>query len=320
MNSLSNLLEEINKYKYFVADAKFLSLWPEIHTALKSKKVFCLDSPEENKNFEIYQQAIDFFLSEGITRDSHLIVIGGGATSDFGGFIASTILRGIKWSVVPTTLLAAVDASVGGKVGINHQKGKNLIGSFHLPENNYFYYDFLKTLAEEEMQSGKGEVLKYCFLSQEIFDLVNMEGLSQKTVQACIDYKMQIVEKDFYEKGERIQLNLGHTLGHALEKCENIPHGLCVAWGLEKILELFSPSLLDHFYTSLKKLELTIPEVQKLDKDAFFSYLKSDKKKNIEGEISIIIPRSIGEIEIKKIETKELKDIILSNDNTKNYF
>ncbi len=163
MNSLSNLLEEINKYKYFVADAKFLSLWPEIHTALKSKKVFCLDSPEENKNFEIYQQAIDFFLSEGITRDSHLIVIGGGATSDFGGFIASTILRGIKWSVVPTTLLAAVDASVGGKVGINHQKG-------NLKNAEYENKKITKLKLINDIQLNLGKAKKY-YKDSELKDL-----------------------------------------------------------------------------------------------------------------------------------------------------
>ena len=180
-----------------------------------SPNVFWLSDSEEQKNLSVYETATEFFLKLGIHRASMLFVFGGGATTDFGGFVAATLLRGIKWKTIPTTLLAMVDGSLGGKVAINTPSGKNLIGAFHQPDSIYLCPEFLSTLDQEHWQSGKGEILKYGFLSQEIAELILKKQEIGKIIDACARFKMEIVKKDFREEGERIHLNLGHTLGHA---------------------------------------------------------------------------------------------------------
>ena len=123
---LSQIVQNVNDYHYILADKKVIDLYRPLKTVLEKKNVYYLQSPEENKNLTEYAKAVEFFVEENITRNDKLIVIGGGATSDFGGFVAATVLRGISWEIIPTTLLSMVDAAFGGKVGVNPHSGKNL--------------------------------------------------------------------------------------------------------------------------------------------------------------------------------------------------
>ena len=220
----------------------------------KEKRILMWICPagESTKNFDEYQKCLEYLLKNNVHRSSHLIAIGGGATSDFAGFVASTILRGIPWSVIPTTLLAMVDASIGGKTAINSSFGKNLIGTFHKPENIWLNSKFLKTLNNDEIQSGKGEILKYALLDKDLFEVIqtNPDDLAQIIYQ-CAEYKSQIVANDYLEQGGRKVLNLGHTIGHALEKIYQIPHGVAVVWGIFLQDQLFNQSVL------LKEIEST---------------------------------------------------------------
>jgi 3-dehydroquinate synthase len=327
MNSQINYLKKFELFKElesFIEGQFFAVVDHHIKNHLPqwiqfSPNVFWLNEPEKKKNLETYADAVDFFLKQGIHRKSTLYAFGGGATTDFAGFVAATILRGISWVSVPTTLLGMIDASIGGKVGINMPQGKNLIGAFHSPEKIYICGDFLSTLPEGEWLSGKGEILKYCFLSKKIFDLVMNKALIEDVAIECAKHKMEIVDRDFKDQGDRILLNLGHTLGHAFESSLKIPHGLAVGMGLRYLFELFK---LDDASANWNKLikQLEIPEEKfNLDKYSnfelkhFLSFLDSDKKK-IDTKIKMVFVKSIGDCYTEELTLKDLKNKIQLHD------
>ncbi len=288
-----------------------------------SPKVFWLNDPEGEKNLTTYSRALDFYLENGIHRDSTLYVFGGGATSDLGGFVAATILRGVRWIVVPTTLLAMVDGSLGGKVAINTASGKNLAGAFHLPEKIYLCSDFLATLDEENIQSGKGEILKYSFLSKKIFELVSQKAPLENIIHACAQFKMEIVERDFKEKGDRIFLNLGHTLGHAFESTLKIPHGLAVAMGMKYLFRILKK---DESFTLWNKLvsaldlpvdKLELKAYPHFDKKQFIDYLQKDKKRSGD-KIRLVMADSPGQPTTQDISLAELKSLLKTYEDFEN--
>ena len=162
---LSQIIQNVNGANYLIVDKNMLGHYRNLNIALDGKTVFYLEQPELDKNLIMYSQAIEFFTQNNISRNDKILAIGGGATLDFAGFVAATILRGIKWESYPTTLLAMVDAAFGGKVGVNTKAGKNLVGQFHQPEDVFLCTEFLSTLPKEEILSGQGEIIKYCFLS-----------------------------------------------------------------------------------------------------------------------------------------------------------
>lgn len=291
-------LDDLSDGEFFaLADQKIKNHLPQ--WIQFSPKVFWLNDPEDEKNLTTYSAALDFYLQNGIHRNSTMYVFGGGATSDLGGFIAATVLRGIRWVVVPTTLLAMVDGSLGGKVAVNTAGGKNLVGAFHHPEKIYLCADFLSTLDDANLQSGKGEILKYAFLSKEIFDLVLAKKPLDKIIPACAKYKMGIVEEDFKDKGDRVFLNLGHTLGHAFESTLKLPHGLAVAMGMKYLFEILKKEKsLEHWNQLATALELpveklTLKSYPQFDKKVFIEYLKKDKKRTGE-KITLVLADEPG--------------------------
>lgn len=278
---------------------------------------------ENAKNFNAYEKCCEYFLAFGVHRRSHLVAIGGGAVSDLAGFVAATLLRGISWSVVPTTLLSMIDASIGGKTGVNTEYGKNLVGSFHMPLGVYLDISFLDTLPRQEYQSGLGELVKYTFLSKDIFNQVASNVAIHEIVQACAVYKEGVVEEDFKEAGKRKILNFGHTLGHALEKHYTIPHGESVFWGCFLVLKLYSPHFIVDFLSTAQKLKmehLTPPWVEdEINVDSLIAYVRRDKKKIDAEKIELIVIEQVGcpkifETDISTLATmlKEKKDEIQS--------
>lgn len=233
-----------NQQILLVLDKKVVELYGEKfpwEKWLEGKEVvsFVTGGGEASKTFAEYQRALEFFLEAGVTRKAHLIAIGGGATSDLAGFVAATLLRGVSWSVVATTLLSAVDAAIGGKVGINSDAGKNLVGAFHFPENIWLVPDFFNTLPLEQEQSGLGEIFKYGFLDRSIAELVTKKRGIKEIIRSCVDYKKRIVDQDPHEEGARRILNLGHTFGHGFEVLGGLPHGLAVYLGMDFVFRLF---------------------------------------------------------------------------------
>lgn len=284
---------------------------------IENKKVIFWKSPDGDKvkNINDFQNAIEFFLDKGIHRNAHLVAIGGGAVSDFAGFIAATILRGIPWSVIPTTLLSQVDASIGGKVAINSKSGKNLIGAFHLPTNVWICPKFLGTLPELEKNSGLGEVLKYAFLDYGIYDLVVKKAPLADVVSKCAEYKQKLTEEDFRETGIRRVLNLGHSFGHAVEFIYNIPHGEAVMWGMALVFKLFGSEKNLNDIKTLKNA-LGMPGVnppwfnKEFPIDKIMTYLSKDKKISALSSIDLVLVKDIGNAEIENKTFEEIQGIL----------
>ena len=284
---------------------------------VENKKVIFWKSPDGDKvkNINEFQNAIEFFLDKGIHRNAHLVAIGGGAVSDFAGFIAATILRGITWSVIPTTLLSQVDASIGGKVAINSKSGKNLIGAFHLPTSVWICPKFLGTLHEVEKNSGLGEVLKYAFLDYGIYDLVVTKAPLSDVVSACAVYKQKLTEEDFRETGIRRVLNLGHSFGHAVEFIYNIPHGEAVMWGMALVFKLFgSEKNLNDIKTLKNALGMPGANPPWFNKefpiDKIMTYLSKDKKISALSSIDLVLVKDIGNAEIENKTFEEIQSIL----------
>ncbi len=308
---LFKVLDNLQDREFFaIADYKIknhLPQWIQFATT-----VFWIKEPEEDKNLSTYTDALEFFLKAGVHRSSVLYVFGGGATTDLGGFVAATILRGISWIAVPSTLLAMVDGSLGGKVAVNTPSGKNLAGAFHEPEKIYLCQDFLSTLDEENWLSGKGEILKYGLLSAEIFELICKKEEIGKIATACASYKMDIVKRDFKESGDRIFLNLGHTLGHAFESTLKIPHGLAVLMGLKYLFEMSNQnSALEAFQKMLKALalpedKLLLKNYPDFDKKKVFDYIQKDKKRTGD-QVKLIQVKSPGQPYVETITLNDLK-------------
>ena len=207
-------------------------------------EVFQFEAGEKNKTLDTVRQLYEVLIQEGFDRKDSLLALGGGVVGDLTGFAAATYLRGIQFIQVPTTLLAQIDSSIGGKTGVDFDQYKNMVGAFHQPALVYINYNVLKTLPEEQFSNGMGEVLKYgigfdddfyewCIEHTMEFDEREEEILALM-VSKCCDIKKYIVEKDPKEtKGDRALLNLGHTIGHAIEKLMDFRmlHGECVTLG-----------------------------------------------------------------------------------------
>ena len=203
--------------------------------------VFVLKDGEQSKNLNNLSLLYDFLSESEITRDDFIIALGGGVVGDLAGFAAASFLRGISFIQIPTTLVAQVDSSVGGKTAVNIKSGKNLVGAFHQPSLVICDPNLLSTLGSRVFCDGMGEVIKYgCIKSTELFDILescdNIKSIIDDIIYRCVSIKRDVVERDETDKGERALLNFGHTLGHAIEKEHNfqeISHGQAVAVGME---------------------------------------------------------------------------------------
>ena len=206
--------------------------------------VFTFEAGEKNKNLDTVSSLYQELIQNGLDRKSLLVALGGGVVGDLTGFGAATYLRGIDFIQIPTTLLAQVDSSVGGKTGVDFQQYKNMVGAFHQPRLVYMNLSTLTTLPAEQFACGMGEILKTGLICDgEFFRFVcreqeSIKALDMKLIAAmvrrCCEIKAGVVERDPKEQGERALLNLGHTVGHAVEKLKNFTllHGQCVGAGL----------------------------------------------------------------------------------------
>ena len=269
-----------------------------------------LKAGEETKSFntlpKIYNELLDFKL----TRKELIITLGGGVIGDLGGFAASSFLRGVPFIQVPTSLLAQVDSSVGGKVAVDLEKGKNLVGSFYQPKAVFIDPEVLNTLPEKFYKDGMGEVIKYgCIKDRELFDkldsLKNREEVMEyieEIVYTCCNIKRLVVEKDEKDLGERMLLNFGHTLGHAIETFYNYKgysHGEAVAVGMYNIT-LESEELGITEKGTAKKIKdilvnYGLPYEMKVDdNEAIVNTIALDKK-NLGSVLKVILLKSIGD-------------------------
>ena len=291
----------------------------KIKNSLKNKKkfFFIFKSNEINKNQKSVNKILQVLLKNNFNRNDCLISIGGGITGDVAGFAASIFKRGIKFVNIPTTLLAQVDSSIGGKVGINDKKfGKNLIGSFYQPSLVISDIDFLKTLPKREIICGYAEILKHSliankkffnFLDNNIGKIINLKSpVIEKTIYKSCLIKKKFVEKDEKEKGLRKVLNLGHTFAHAYESSfnysRNLNHGEAVLLGIMTAIKFsFDIKLIKKKDFDLIKKHLQKSEI-KIQLNKFFSnrdvvkiinFMKTDKK-NTSKKINLVLLKKIS--------------------------
>lgn len=202
-------------------------------------EIFVLPAGEENKNFQSLHAILEKMAGAGMRRSSRLFAVGGGVVGDIGGLAAALYMRGISCVQIPTTLLAQVDSSVGGKTAVDLGGIKNVVGAFYQPCEVLIDPTFLKTLPKREMKCGLGEIVKYAALNGEIFDILaeNTDCWADRSfletlITACVSHKARVVEADEKETGERRSLNVGHTTGHAIELTSGLSHGESVLYGM----------------------------------------------------------------------------------------
>ena len=275
---------------------------------------------EGSKRLGTLSEILEFLAEERLTRTDCLAALGGGVTGDMAGFAAAVYLRGIRYVQLPTTLLAAVDSSVGGKTAIDLSAGKNLAGAFLQPAAVLCDTDCLKTLPPPVLAGGAAEAVKTAVLSDPgLFSsledgrmpLLDPEAL----IAGCVAYKAGVVERDEREQGERKLLNLGHTVGHAIEKCSGyaVPHGHAVAAGLAVMaraadaLGWTEEPLAGRVAACLAQNGL--PTGANFSPEALAEAASADKKR-AGGDITLVVPKRIGLCELKKIPVSELLSVI----------
>ena len=310
--------------KVVITDENVFDIWGEhliTHfEGLSEADIIHVPPGEENKTIEICTQVWGVLSEYQIDRNDLIINIGGGMVTDLGGFIASTFKRGLKFINIPTSLLAQVDASVGGKTGIDIGPYKNQVGVFSNPEMVFIDEHFLSTLPEEEIRSGFAEMLKHGLIGDvaywrnlQTIDLSKTASLGE-FIYRSVEMKKIIVEADFKENGIRKALNFGHTIGHALEGFlmqtgKPQPHGVCVAWGmvaeayLSSLKSLITPAELDEIKNSIHQYyaPLIFPEGSIVD---LLKIMQNDKK-NAFGTIGFTLLNGIGSVLIDQTASEE---------------
>lgn len=273
---------------------------------------------EESKSAKTLFDILEFMADNRLTRTDFAVALGGGVTGDMTGLAASLYLRGIPFVQVPTTLLAAVDSSVGGKTAVNLTAGKNLMGAFYQPSLVVCDTDTLSTLSPEIFADGMAEVIKYgVIFDRKLFDAVkhgNIKDNTENIIARCVELKRDVVEKDEFDKGDRQLLNFGHTMAHSIEKLSNfeISHGSAVAIGMviaakaSIALGWSDEDCTDGIIEANRNNNL--PCECTFSPEELADAALSDKKR-AGGEITFVVPKKIGECVLKKISVDALKEI-----------
>ncbi len=274
-----------------------------------------IDSGESAKNLTTYGEVLTFLAKERLTRSDVLIALGGGVVGDLTGFVAATYLRGVDYVQLPTTLLAAVDSSVGGKTAVDLSVGKNLVGAFHQPMLVWCDTDTLATLGEATFRDGCAEVIKYGLLGDAAFfhrlAAVSIAENAEEVIKRCVEMKRDIVMRDEFDLGLRQLLNLGHTFGHAIESCSNytLPHGHCVAMGMAIITRAAAAfghcAAADAAAVDALLQQYGLPTQSPYGVEELFAASLSDKK--IFGtSVHLVVPEAIGRCSVKTLPAAEM--------------
>ena len=274
--------------------------------------VYVIPEGEASKSFENYKNILSFMAKNNFTRTDCLVSVGGGVVGDLGGFVASSYMRGIDFYNVPTTLLSQLDSSIGGKVAIDLEGYKNIVGAFYQPKKVVIDPLTLKTLDQRQKMAGLAEAIKMAATSdKELFELIenakDLESELENVIIGGLSIKKAVVEEDPYEKGLRKILNFGHTIGHAVESNSGLGtllHGECVAIGM---LPMCAKGERERLEKVLKKYNLPINI--DTDTDILLSYIKNDKKASGKKITVCIVPK-IGEFSLVEINIEDMKKYI----------
>jgi len=275
---------------------------------------------EEHKNQATVDHIIQELIKLGANRNTFLVGVGGGVVTDITGYVAAVYMRGIKFGLVPTSVLAMVDAAIGGKNGIDVGVYKNMVGTIRQPEFIFYDYSFLQTLPVKEWINGFAEIIKHaCIKDALLFSVLERYSLhdyqADKTliaelIEKNVEIKFKIVTGDEFEKGERKLLNFGHTIGHAIENLHAIPHGHAVSIGITAACNLSEQINGFHFNDASRVVKLLakyhLPVDIETDHEKVFEVLKMDKKRKDDG-VQFILLKKIGEAGIVYITLAELE-------------
>ena len=294
-------------------------------------KMVSIEPGEEQKTISKAEELYEALFDHKVDRKSSIIALGGGVIGDLTGFVASTFMRGIPFVQIPTTLLAQVDSSIGGKVAVNHPRGKNMIGCFYQPKAVFIDIATLQTLPKAEIIAGMVEVIKYGMIKDPVFfeyiekhlpEIMELDDIAlEKIIHDSCMIKAQIVELDEKEEGLRAILNYGHTIGHALEALTSYKkyrHGEAVAMGMiyatkiAREMNLADDTVLERQESLLEKLGLSLKD-NELNPNDIVRILYQDKK-TIGGKLRLVLPTRIGDVTITdKISDKVILKVLTSN-------
>lgn len=289
----------------------------------KGWKVIAVRPGEEYKQQSTVDNVINELIKHQADRETFIVGIGGGVITDIAGYTASVYMRGVKFAFVPTTILAMVDAAIGGKNGVDVGVYKNLVGVVRHPEFLLYDYSFLQTLPKEEWTNGFAEIIKHaCIKDADMFELLGANSLEEyqnfpnkvaELIKRNVDIKYNVVSNDEFETGERKLLNFGHTLGHAIENIYKIPHGNAVSIGMVtacKISEKITAFCAENTERVVQLLtKYNLPVDLKFDKEKVWEVLLMDKKKS-GNSMNFILLNKIGDAIVKPVPLTQLKELI----------
>lgn len=310
------LLEKINEYFDFSKYQKIMIISDsgvpykyieKVKKVLNNSYEFIFNQGEENKNIDTFINIQKELLKHEFSRKDLLIALGGGVVGDMTGFVASTYKRGIDYINIPTTSLSQIDSSIGGKTAIDFEGVKNVIGSFYQPKAVLIDFDTLKTLDEYQLNSGLVEALKAGIIKDtEIITLfADYKENIEEIIYRALKVKQEIVEIDVYENNERRYLNLGHTIGHAIESLTKVSHGEAICLGLRyAFYDLATYYLIEPILESLN-LKTRI----EFDKKKALELLSNDKKAQSDG-VNFVFVKELGEVEVRKITIEEIESLL----------
>lgn len=312
---------EIDEKTQFVIDRKVYELYTNYFAKIDEKQLMLIDATEENKVIDTVLSICEQMTNIPAKRNAVLISVGGGIIQDITGFVANILYRGIKWIFVPTTLLASCDSCIGGKTSLNYKTYKNLLGTFYPPDDIYICPRFFITLTERDFKSGLGEVVKFNLMagdeglikiSGQIDALLQREYVAiNDAVHYSLNYKKIFIEKDEFDKGERIKLNFAHTFGHAIEVVSNyqIPHGTAVAIGMimADSISVHRGLLNPRYAAEAEQLLLKVidvpAEMLAFDEALFLDAISKDKKQIGKSRSAVLL-----------IDGKDNKELIMIHD------
>ena len=311
---------------FVLTDSNVYELYPDLFKKyFDGTEIFVLPAGEENKSFPSLYAILSKMAETGLLRTSRLFAVGGGVIGDIGGLAAALYMRGISCVQIPTTLLAQVDSSVGGKTAVDLGGVKNIVGAFYQPREVLVAPSFLKTLPAREIKCGVGEIVKYAALNGEIFELLENNGdklddlaFLTDLIVACIEHKARVVEADEKETGERRSLNVGHTTGHAVELAYGFSHGESVLYGM--LLETataiekgacereYGERLLSIVKRALELAPVSTPDFSEIADCAKLA--KSDKKNTDENTVKTAVAKRKNEWTIMALPFEEYAEAL----------
>lgn len=309
-----------------ISDDRVMELWggkllESLAGAGFAAETFVFPNGEASKNLNTYIDIIEFLAGKRFTRTDILIAFGGGVVGDLAGFAAATYLRGIDFMQIPTTLLAMVDSSVGGKTGADLEAGKNLVGAFHQPVHVLCDPELLSTLPELNWADGASEAVKSGMIDDvQLFELLSRGGWRdqvEEVISSCVAFKSRIVAADEFESGERKLLNFGHTVGHAVEKLSNftISHGHAVAIGMMAVARAAAAGDLTSRETVLS-LERALqnnalPTELPFAVEELVPAMAGDKKRS-GNKLTLVLPERVGKCRLLSLSFDEAMDFLRS--------